>query len=563
MNTQANKIIGAALWGALSLSLVGCTNLDEKLYDVISSEQHEFTNEELQHTIAPVYSSLRTVYWGWFGMSDIMDMSSDVWGVPSRIGIGWGDLYVSMHKHEFNAQMGMFQVNWDNNYAGVNACNKMLANEAIVSNAAIKAQVRAYRALYYYNLFDLYRNIPLDTTYVHEKKWLPKQEAPEKTFNWIASELNEVADQCPSKIELGKINKYAAHMLLAKLYLNHNAWFKDDTDKQWYSKALEELNKVIEGPFSLAPNYNDNFKEDISTSPEIIFGIPLENKYAGGNYMANLWIHNAGRSRWNFSGWATGGGIVFPQFLDIYEDGDTRMENTWTGGQQYAADGSPIMVDGEPLIYTRELHSIDNPGCYPFESYRLVKYEIKSGDFGTSYDDVPYFRLADAYMMKAECLLRLGQDEAEAARLVSQVRARNFKAHPEKATVTVAQLKGGSKYKYGHRENQGKQGEADKWIITEEGGDDIELGGLLDEYAKEFVAEAHRRDDLIRFHIKGSNMNVYCGKSWFCKDKEADRNCDIFPIPKSALDGNINLKQNPGYGEISTTTPAKSSTFLK
>lgn len=166
-------------------------------------------------------------------------------------------------------------------------------------------------------------------------------------------------------------------------------------------------------------------------------------------------------------------------------------------------------------------------------------------------------------MMKAECLLRLGQDEAEAARLVSQVRARNFKAHPEKATVTVAQLKGGSKYKYGHRENQGKQGEADKWIITEEGGDDIELGGLLDEYAKEFVAEAHRRDDLIRFHIKGSNMNVYCGKSWFCKNKEADRNCDIFPIPKSALDGNINLKQNPGYGETSTTTPAKSSTFLK
>jgi hypothetical protein len=35
----------------------------------------------------------------------------------------------------------------------------------------------------------------------------------------------------------------------------------------------------------LAPNYSDNFKEDISTSPEIIFGIPLENKYAGGNYM--------------------------------------------------------------------------------------------------------------------------------------------------------------------------------------------------------------------------------------------------------------------------------------
>jgi hypothetical protein len=553
MRTQIHKILSCAVIGALVLGFSSCTNLDEELYDTISSEQHEFSETELEHTIAPVYSSLRSVYWGWFGMSDIMDMSSDVWGVPYRIGIGWGDLYVSMHKHEFNSEMGFFEVNWDNNYAGVNACNKILANDAIASDESIKAQIRAYRALYYYNLFDLFRNIPLDTTYVHEDGWLPEQETPENTFNWIEKELKEVADLCPSTVEMGKINKYAAHMLLAKLYLNHNAWFQDDTDKSWYQLALDEINKTIEGPFSLASTYSTNFMEDISSSPEIIFGIPLEYKYAGGNYMANLWIHNAGRARWNFSGWATGGGIVFPQFLDIYEDGDKRYENTWTGGQQYAMDGSAILVDGEPLIYTKELHSIDNPGCYPFESYRLIKYEIKSGDYGTSYDDVPYFRLADAYMMKAECLLRLGQDEDVAADLVSQVRARDFD-DASAATVTADYLKGGSKYAYGHRENQGEQGEEDKWIITYEGGDDIEFGGLLDEYAREFVCEAHRRDELIRFNIKGTNMNVYNGKSWFCKDATTDRHCDIFPIPKAAMDGNPKLVQNPGYGTTTSSS---------
>lgn len=547
MKTKINKIILSAAMGICGLATTGCTDLDETLYGVISSEQHEFTDEESARTIAPVYSSIATVYWGWFGMSDIMDMSSDVWGVPSRIGIGWGDLYVSMHKHELNSEIGFFEANWDNNYTGVNACNKALANEAIASNESTVAEIRAYRALYYYNLFDLFRNIPLDTTYVHEDGWMPEQATPQETFNWLESELKEVADKCPSDVGLGKINKYAAHMLLAKLYLNHNAWFQDDTDKSWYRKSLEEINKTLEGPFSLATNYSDNFVEDISSSPEIIFGIPLEIKYAGGNYMANLWIHNAGRTRWNFSGWATGGGIVYPQFLDIYEDGDSRFDDTWTYGQQYAQDGTAILVDGEPLIYTKELHSIDNPGCYPFESYRLIKYEIKSGDYGTSYDDVPYFRLADAYMMKAECLLRLGENEDVAADLVSQVRARAFKSDPSKATITAAKLKGGSVYNYGHRENQGKQGEEDKWIITEEGGADIEFGGLLDEYAKEFVCEAHRRDDLIRFNIKGTNMNVYNGKSWFCKDAVSDRNGDLFPIPKSALDGNSKLKQNPGY----------------
>ena len=67
----------------------------------------------------------------------------------------------------------------------------------------------------------------------------------------------------------------------------------------------------------------------------------------------------------------------------------------------------------------------------------------------------------------------------------------------------------------------------------------------------EFVAEHHRRQDLIRFRINGTNQNVYNGKSWFCKDAKTDktdRHCDIFPLPKSALDGNIKLKQNPGYG---------------
>lgn len=79
----------------------------------------------------------------------------------------------------------------------------------------------------------------------------------------------------------------------------------------------------------------------------------------------------------------------------------------------------------------------------------------------------------------------------------------------------------------------------------------MELGGLLDELAWEFVAEHHRRQDLIRFRINGTNQNVYNGKSWFCKDAKTDktdRHCDIFPLPKSALDGNIKLKQNPGYG---------------
>lgn len=75
-------------------------------------------------------------------------------------------------------------------------------------------------------------------------------------------------------------------MILAKMYLNHNAWFDDHSDDSYYRKCVDELNVIIESnKFSLAPNYADNFKEDISSSPEIIFGIPFEYLYASGNYL--------------------------------------------------------------------------------------------------------------------------------------------------------------------------------------------------------------------------------------------------------------------------------------
>lgn len=557
MKSIKNKYILASILGAYGLSLVSCTDLNETIYDTIAAEKYEFTEKDAASMFSPVYSNLRNVYWGWNGYCDIQDESSDLWCTPYRIGIGWGDLYVSMHKHEFHSQIGHVWTIWNYSYAGINACNKLLADKAVQSSEAAVSQLRGYRALYYYILFDLFRNVPLDTTYDHPAGWTPEQAAPQETWDFIISELNDIKGKCGEDNGMGQINDYAVNMILAKMYINHNAWFNDHSDNSWYGKAIDEVNEVINsGNFSLSASYSDCFKEDISGNPEIIFGIPFENKYAGGNYYANKWIHTAGRAVWDFNGWATGGSTVLSQFLDTYDQEDGRFSSTWTVGQQYDRSGSPIMVEGEPLVYTKELHSIDNPGCYPFEGGRLIKYEILSGDFGTSYDDVPFFRLADAYLIKAECLLRTGgykgETEQQAADLVTLVRQRSFINNPAKAVRTVAQLKGGSVYKYGYNENQGKMGEEDVWVRTNEGGDDIEFGGLLDELAWEFVAEHHRRQDLIRFQIKGTNQNVYNAKSWFCKKAKTnplDNHCDIFPIPKDFMDGNPKLVQNPGYGE--------------
>ena len=558
MNTKIYKLILALFIGVAALLFFnGCTDLDETIYDTLSSDKYTFTEREAAATFVSVYSNLRSVYWGWNGYCDIQGESSDLRCTPYRIGIGWGDLYVSMHKHEFHSQIGHFWTAWNYSYKGINTCNMLLTDAGVQSSETAVSQLRGFRALYYYILFDLFRNIPLDTTYNHPVGWLPDQAPPQQTWDFIIDELNDIKGKCGEDNGFGQMNDYTVNMILAKMYLNHNAWFNDFSDDSYYGKAIDETNEIINsGQYALSGNYLDNFRMDITKSPEVIFGIPYAEKYASGNYYANKWIHVAGRAVWNFNGWATGGSAVLPQFLDTYDEDDSRYTSCWTLGQQYDVSGAPIMVDGEPLSYTKELHSIDNPGCYPFEGGRLIKYEILGGDFGSSYDDVPFFRLADAYMIKAECLLRLGgykgESEQMAAEIVTAVRQRAFKNSPEKAVRTVAQLKGGSVYDYGHRENQGIMGEADNWIITEEGGADIELGGLLDDLAWEFVCEHHRRQDLIRFHIQGSNQNVYNGKSWFCKDANtdvSDVHANIFPIPKEFMDGNIKLVQNPGYNE--------------
>lgn len=565
MKNNLYKSVVTCLLGAGMTTLNSCTDLSETIYSEIAEEKYQFTENDNKGLFAPVYASLRTFYWSWFDYGTL-EACTDLWCVPNRIGVGWGGAYNDLSKHSFHSSVNFFDVLWTQGYAGVNACNKLLdKKDELLLTSKQEGELRAYRAFYYYLLFDLFRNIPLDTTYQHEEGWQPTQATPQQVWDFIISELEAVKEQVGTDAEEGRrgqLNKYGICMILAKMYLNHNTWFNDDSDNSHYQKCIDELNIILQekgSSYDLASSYADNFKEDLTTAKEIIFGIPYAEPYVSGNYFASFWMNKAGTVTWGFSGWATGGGAALNQFLDTYErkDGkiiDKRFDLSWIGGPQVDMDGNQIMDGEKPLNYTYKIRSLENPGCYPMEGYRLQKYEIISGDWGTLYDDIPFFRLADAMLMKAECLLRLGgyngETEQTAADLVTEVRRRAFDDAAD-AVRTVAELKGPSVYCYGHYENTAKIDEPDKIRDERTPDTDIELGGLLDELGWEFLAEHHRRQDLIRFRLNssGGKQNVFNGKSWFCKDAISgnNRDHDIFPIPKSIMSGNIKLKQNPGY----------------
>ena len=176
----------------------------------------------------------------------------------------------------------------------------------------------------------------------------------------------------------------------------------------------------------------------------------------------------------------------------------------------------------------------------------MWKYEIYAGETGSSDVDYPIFRYAEILMMQAEAMLRTGQADAAAA-LVTQVRERAFAgSDPSKATVTGAELMGGSSYLYGWYDTDGviKTGPGGTPVTNTMGGAyggaDIQYGRFLDELAWEFAVEGHRRTQLIRF-------GVFTTKSWFNHAADNDDHLTIYPIPQSALDSNKNLHQNPGY----------------
>jgi hypothetical protein len=158
---------------------------------------------------------------------------------------------------------------------------------------------------------------------------------------------------------------------------------------------------------------------------------------------------------------------------------------------------------------------------------------------GASDVDYPVVRYADVLLMSAEALLRTGQAGAAAA-LVTQVRQRNFKGDAAaKATVTGAELMQGSRYNYGWYDSDGVVKTGPGGTPVTNGGADIEYGRFLDELGWEFAAEAHRRQDLIRF-------GVFTTKTWFNHTPNGDFRT-IFAIPQQRLQTNAKLSQNPGY----------------
>lgn len=520
-----------------------CTDLKDESFDRIIANQFTPASGDVASLVGAAYTNWRDVMQQWNGLFRTQEISGDQLVIPSRPN-GWvdGGVYRRIHDHKWTADDEIAINNWNRSYAGVANCNRLIYQIESGSipftegKEAIIAELKVLRASYYYVLCDLFGNVPIITQFDVPAGFIPKQSTRKEVFDFIVKDILDNAPLLSEKNDpttYGRFNKWGAHTLLAKMYLNAEVY----TGTPAWEKCIEQCNLVINAGagYALEATQKEVFKTNNESSKEIIFAIPFDIKYVtdwNGFSIHMETLQPANQATYNLLNTPWGGICAIPQFIDSFDKDDERLVSNWIQGPQYSAGGTPLLSTlgafaGKPLSYINQLPGVDQ--SEEVHGFRLGKFEIEKGTTVNLSNDWPLLRYADVLLMKAESLLRTGKG-SEAAAIVTTVRARNFKSNPAKAVVTAADLQKGSTYAYGLRNHN---------TTTTEGGADIKYGRFLDELGWEFAQEGRRRQDLIRF-------GVFTTKSWLSHVPNGAYR-SLLPIPRPELNKNANLTQNNGY----------------
>lgn len=414
-----------------------CTDLSETVYSELLAEQFVPTEKDIPAIIAPVYTGMRSMMAGWQGMFDLQEEPADQIVTPARPN-GWydGGTYQRMHKHTWTPTQWQPQNLWNNCYRGINTANRVIyqieSGELPIENGKenLLAELRAVRAYYYSVLLDTHGNIPIVDDYKDVE--LPEQATRKQVYDFVVSELTTVIpllNETVDKSTYGRFTKWAAKATLARVYLNAQIY----TGTAQWALCISECNDIIaSAKYQLETYYRDIFKTENENSREIIFSVPYDETKATGWQIHMKTLDPLSRLVFKMEAQPWGGNCAVPQWIDTYDADDQRLKDTWIQGPQYNPDNGNLVID-----YVKFVKDIDLAASN--QGYRIGKYEIKIGAKSALSNDYVVFRYADVLMMKAECLLRTGHED-DAALIVSDVRARSFRANPAKATVTGADL---------------------------------------------------------------------------------------------------------------------------
>ena len=373
-----------------------------------------------------------------------------------------------------------------------------------------RAEARFHRALAYFYLLDMFRNVPFVNEESPVGSTLPPQIMAEDLFEYIEKELLEIeADMIDpfvgySSTHYGRAHNAANWSLLSRLYLNAEAYIGVNK----YTESITYSKKVLGVNYQLEPIYANIFKADNNKSNEMIFPI----RYEGEDTQ-------------------TWGGMTF--LLSAMEPSELQEEINAVGAWQGNRATSALLKTFEKeykyeldtrfsmlrLDYTDNVE-IEDPSVFTNNGIPVVKYSNRNSN-GTlppsniAYTDFPLFRLSEIHLNYPEGVLRggTGGDAATALQLVNNMRKRAYDGN-NAAILTAGEL---------------------------------DLDYILDERGREFFYEGQRRTDLIRFNKLAGSSYKWPWKGGVSEGRSVESYLNVYPIPADDIGANENLKQNTGY----------------
>ena len=427
------------------------------------------------------------------------------------------------------------------NSTGIDLSNPTAYNSA--KQYALEA--RAIRALAYWNVIDMFGNGGwVDETMAYGEN--PKPIKRRELYDKIVNELKDIIAQWPAENtqpQYGRVGLDGIKMLLAKMYLNAKVYTNGEIDG--YQDCLTLCDEIIAnhkgGGFQgsgLANHYLALFSADndrympggrATAENEILWGIPYEGTYiqayGGSRYIMAASMRTATMEKDGFVMNPNDYGIndqwgcmhARKEFSEKFIDDNDERDNFWCKENEgFTKENDPYMQfnAGYGTIKFTNLRTKEDGTFYTkdgaFVNINNIADESKVYSKNVHPEtDFPIFRLADVYLMKAECYVMGGVGNADEALAAANV----------------------------VRERSG----ATPWNSLNE-------SVLLDERGRELYWENQRRSDLVRYGKFTSGYN-WAWKGGSLEGSDISSHLNVFPIPANVISAQPEFAaiQNAGY----------------
>ncbi len=199
-------------------------------------------------------------------------------------------------------------------------------------------EARFIRGLSYYILAEYWGEVPIvenSTELVASNNLFLPKNTRSSVYEFARRDLVFAADNLPAADAPGRVTKWAAKGMLAKLHLSLAQNLNDANSADNFNKAKQYAEDVIvNSGLSLMPNYADLFKIENNNNSESLFALQwMEGGYAFGNSRQANWARSS-LITGNSECWG-GGKCASYDFVQSVEAGDKRQPSIYMSSGNY------------------------------------------------------------------------------------------------------------------------------------------------------------------------------------------------------------------------------------